>query len=53
MLGLPAFSVPSGMTDTRLPLAIQIAGRHGRDAEVVRAAAWCESVLGRLSAPPL
>jgi aspartyl-tRNA(Asn)/glutamyl-tRNA(Gln) amidotransferase subunit A len=53
MLGLPAFSVPSGLTDTKLPLAIQIAARHGRDADVVRAAAWCESVLGRLPAPPL
>jgi len=53
MLGLPAFSVPSGMTDTKLPLAIQIAAPHGLDADAIRTAAWCESVLGRLPAPPL
>ncbi len=53
MLGLPAFSLPSGMTNTHLPLAIQIAGRRGRDADLVGAAAWCESILGRLPSPPL
>jgi Asp-tRNA(Asn)/Glu-tRNA(Gln) amidotransferase A subunit family amidase len=53
MLGLPAFSVPSGMTETKLPLAIQLAARHGHDTDLFRAAAWCEAVLGRLAAPPL
>ncbi|MGD9924330.1 MAG: amidase [Variibacter sp.] len=53
MLGLPAFSVPSGLTDNKLPLAVQIAAPHRRDADVFRIAAWCESVLGRLPAPVL
>lgn len=53
MLGLPAFSVPAGLTDSRLPLAIQLAAQRGREAHAIRAAAWSEGVLGRLPPPPL
>jgi Asp-tRNA(Asn)/Glu-tRNA(Gln) amidotransferase A subunit family amidase len=52
MLGLPAFSVPSGLTDAGLPLAIQLGARRGHDEHAIRAAAWSETVLGRLP-PPL
>jgi aspartyl-tRNA(Asn)/glutamyl-tRNA(Gln) amidotransferase subunit A len=38
LLGLPAVSVPSGFTRTGLPLSIQIVGRVGEDATVLRIA---------------
>jgi aspartyl-tRNA(Asn)/glutamyl-tRNA(Gln) amidotransferase subunit A len=53
LLGLPAFSVPAGLTAGGLPLAIQLAARHSHDERAVQAAAWSEGVLGRLPAPPL
>jgi aspartyl-tRNA(Asn)/glutamyl-tRNA(Gln) amidotransferase subunit A len=53
MLGLPAFSVPAGLTNAGLPLAIQLAAPRGQEAEAIRAVAWSEGVLGRLPAPPL
>lgn len=53
LLGLPAFSVPAGLTAGGLPLAIQLAARRGHDERAIQAAAWSESVLGRLPPPPL
>ena len=38
LLGLPAVSVPAGFTRTGLPVSIQIVGRMGDDATVLRAA---------------
>jgi amidase len=51
MLGLPAATVPSGLSQARLPLAIQLVGQFGQDASLVQAASWCEHVLGPLAAP--
>lgn len=53
LLGLPAASVPAGLTAEGLPLAIQLAARHGADATALSAASWCEQVLGRIGPPPL
>jgi aspartyl-tRNA(Asn)/glutamyl-tRNA(Gln) amidotransferase subunit A len=38
LLGLPAVSVPSGFTQAGLPVSIQIVGRAGEDATVLRIA---------------
>ena len=38
LLGLPAVSVPAGFTRARLPVSIQIVGRRGDDATVLRVA---------------
>jgi aspartyl-tRNA(Asn)/glutamyl-tRNA(Gln) amidotransferase subunit A len=52
--GLPVVSVPSGMSPERLPLAIQLAGPPWSEAELFRAAAWCESALeGSVPSLPL
>ena len=42
--GLPAISVPCGFTRDGMPVGLQIVGRRGRDAEVLRAAAAFEVV---------
>lgn len=42
MSGLPAASVPCGFTDAGLPVGLQIVGRRGADADVLRAAAAFE-----------
>ena len=42
MSGLPAASVPCGFTPAGLPVGLQIVGRRGADAQVLRAAASFE-----------
>ncbi len=42
MSGLPAASIPCGFTPAGLPVGLQIVGRRGADAEVLRAAASFE-----------
>ncbi len=42
MSGLPAASVPCGFTPDGLPVGLQIVGRRGADADVLRAAATFE-----------
>jgi len=43
--GLPTVSLPIGISDSGLPLSIQLAGRLNGDAELLRASAFCERVL--------
>ena len=51
--GLPSISLPCGLSSARLPLAIQLVGASFSEPTLLAAAAWCESVLGQLPAPPL
>ena len=44
--GLPTVSLPTGKFIGGLPLALQLVGAHGADAEVLAAAQWCEQGLG-------
>jgi len=46
--GLPATSVPTGLSEAGLPLALQIMGPAGLDQETLVAAREIETVLGRL-----
>jgi len=50
--GLPSITVPCGLTTSGLPLGIQLVSGAFTEAPLLSAAAWCEDVLGRASAPP-
>ena len=49
--GVPAITLPSGLTSSGLPHAIQLVGAAGRETPLLGVAAWCERVLGFSSAP--
>lgn len=51
--GLPAISLPSGLSEERLPLAVQLVAGHRREAALLAAAAWVEGVLAFTARPPL
>jgi aspartyl-tRNA(Asn)/glutamyl-tRNA(Gln) amidotransferase subunit A len=44
--GLPAISVPSGVSQAGLPLGIQLVGRPFAEEELLRVARWCEQIIG-------
>ncbi|MBI1894541.1 MAG: amidase, partial [Candidatus Rokubacteria bacterium] len=50
--GLPAISLPSGLTREGLPLAVQLVSGVFEEARLLATARWCEAVLGFSSAPP-
>jgi Asp-tRNA(Asn)/Glu-tRNA(Gln) amidotransferase A subunit family amidase len=50
--GLPTVSVPAGWSAAGLPLAVQLVGPHGHEADVLAAAAWCEQALGMEARTP-
>jgi len=43
--GLPTVSLPVGLAETGLPLAVQLIGRPFAEAELFVAAKWCEDTL--------
>jgi len=45
LLGVPAITIPSGLSRTGLPLGLQLACDVGGDAHLLRVARWCEAVL--------
>jgi aspartyl-tRNA(Asn)/glutamyl-tRNA(Gln) amidotransferase subunit A len=51
LCGLPAISLPAGLSSTGLPLGVQLVGGAGRDHELLAVAAWYESVLAFDAAP--
>jgi aspartyl-tRNA(Asn)/glutamyl-tRNA(Gln) amidotransferase subunit A len=51
--GMPSICIPTGRSPDGLPLALQLVGRHGKDAELLAAAAWCESAVGADIGEPL
>jgi aspartyl-tRNA(Asn)/glutamyl-tRNA(Gln) amidotransferase subunit A len=51
--GLPSVTVPCALTTSGLPLGIQLISGPFTEAPLLSAAAWCEDVLGRASAPSL
>ena len=44
--GLPAVSFPTGQFVDGLPLALQLVGAKGSEAELLSVAQWCEKALG-------
>jgi aspartyl-tRNA(Asn)/glutamyl-tRNA(Gln) amidotransferase subunit A len=44
--GLPSLSFPTGQFSGGLPLCIQVVGRSRREADLFKAALWCEKALG-------
>jgi Asp-tRNA(Asn)/Glu-tRNA(Gln) amidotransferase A subunit family amidase len=49
--GVPAISLPIGVSSLGLPHAIQLVAAADRDAEILTVAAWCERVVGFQNAP--
>jgi len=49
--GLPAISVPIGFSSEGLPIGVQILSHGGREADLIRLAAWIERELGLPTAP--
>lgn len=44
--GLPTVSIPMAWTTDGMPLSLQIVAKPGWETDLLRTAAWCESVLG-------
>ena len=50
--GLPTVVVPSGLSESGLPLGIQLASPPFEEAQLLGAARWCEQALGLDLRPP-
>ena len=51
--GLPAITIPSGLSASGLPFGIQLVAAPFAEAGLLSTAAWCEDVLGISLAPPV
>jgi aspartyl-tRNA(Asn)/glutamyl-tRNA(Gln) amidotransferase subunit A len=51
--GLPSISLPSGVGDAGLPLAVQLIGRAFDEPQLLRVSAWVEDRLGFEARPPI
>lgn len=52
LLGLPAISLPSGVSAEGLPFAVQLVARRGAETTLLGAARRVEAVLGFVARPP-
>jgi Asp-tRNA(Asn)/Glu-tRNA(Gln) amidotransferase A subunit family amidase len=46
LLGFPALTLPTGVSDAGLPYGIQLAGAAHDDGRLLRVARWCEAAIG-------
>jgi len=46
LLGFPALTLPTGLSDDGLPYGMQLASSAGGDDRLLRVASWCEAVIG-------
>jgi len=53
VMGIPALSLPTGLSKDGLPLAIQLVGPPLAENRLLAVAQWCERVLGVHLRPPL
>jgi aspartyl-tRNA(Asn)/glutamyl-tRNA(Gln) amidotransferase subunit A len=51
--GLPTLSVPSGLTESRLPLGIQLISRPFAEGQLLQVGRWCERALDIQLYPPV
>src|SRR5687768_11656633 len=51
-LGTPAVTLPLLASDNGLPMGVQLVGRHGNDARLLRTANWLVKTLGADKAKP-
>ena len=51
--GLPAITLPSGLSATGVPLGLQLVGPYLGEAGLLAAARWCEEALGVRLTPPV
>ena len=50
--GLPAIVIPSGMSESGLPIAVQLAGAPWHEGKLLGVSQWCEDVLESGLWPP-
>ena len=50
--GLPTITVPTGLSEVGLPMAIQLATSPFEEGKLLAAARWCESACGVSLSPP-
>ncbi|MCP4308954.1 MAG: amidase, partial [bacterium] len=50
LLGVPAITLPLLQGPTGLPVGVQVVGRYGDDARLLRTAGWLQSALRRPAA---
>ena len=53
LVGLPAVTIPCGLSADGLPVGMQLIGRRNGECALYEAGAWCENVLGFHERPPL
>jgi Asp-tRNA(Asn)/Glu-tRNA(Gln) amidotransferase A subunit family amidase len=46
LLGFPAVTLPTGLSERGLPYGMQVAGCAGADHPLMRVAQWCETAIG-------
>jgi Asp-tRNA(Asn)/Glu-tRNA(Gln) amidotransferase A subunit family amidase len=51
LVGFPALTLPTGLSDGGLPYGMQLAGPAGGDDRLLRIASWCEAVIGFNGSP--
>ncbi len=52
LAGFPAITIPSGLDDQGLPLAVQLGAKPYDETTLLAAAAWCEGQLSFSAGPP-
>ena len=50
--GLPTVTLPSGLSETGMPLAVQLGGLPFEEGKLLGASKWCENVLDIRLSPP-
>ena len=51
--GIPAITLPSGLSESGLPMGIQLASAHFAERTLLASARWCEEVLDVSLTPPI
>ena len=51
--GLPVVSLPCGLADDGMPVAVQLVGRYHQEMPLLRVGQWCETTFDFRQIPPL